>query len=126
MKKLILLIAVIFAGLSISFAQQRGGGGRDNSTPEQRAQKEVEKLNEKLALNQAQKDSVYKYALESAQAQNELFKNAGGDREAAMSSMKDLNTKKEAKIKAILTPEQLPKFEEFQKENKGRGAGRGR
>lgn len=125
MKKLMLLLAVIFAGLSISFAQQRGGG-RDNSTPEQRAQKEVDKLNEKLTLNQAQKDSIYKYALESAQAQSELFKNAGSDREAAMASMKELNSKKEAKIKAVLTPEQLPKFEEFQKENKSRGPGRGK
>ncbi len=70
MKKLI-LSAMLFIGLSATgFSQERAK--RELKTPEERAQKMTEVLDQKLSLTKDQKSQIYQINLERAQALDKI------------------------------------------------------
>ncbi|HEY0056543.1 MAG TPA: hypothetical protein VGB63_14405 [Pedobacter sp.] len=70
MKKLI-LSAMLFIGLSATgFSQERAK--RELKTPEERAQKMTDVLDQKLSLTKEQKTQIYQINLERAQALNKI------------------------------------------------------
>ncbi|MDX9883057.1 MAG: hypothetical protein RBS73_13425 [Prolixibacteraceae bacterium] len=129
MKKLF-LVTMMFLSV-VTFAQtqrgsgqrpsQSGGGQRPQMDPEQMVQRQVDRLNEAVTLTDAQKTNAKEIFKKSSEKRRELFqgmRDSGGqpDREKMRASMDELRKKETAEIKAILTPEQLPKYETYLKE----------
>lgn len=120
MKSVITILALIFT-LGIANAQQ--GGNRPQRTPEEMAKMQLERLTSELNLNQSQQDSIHKHILATSVEQQNIFKNAGDDREAAMKSMRELREKQSQKIKTFLNEEQVKKYDELAKQRSGRFGG---
>ena len=85
MKRSILTAMVLLAvSVTLSFAQQRGGG-RGFGNPEENAKQTTEQLEKELKLTEAQKDSVYAHTLAQGKAMQQVFQNnQGGDRHQMM------------------------------------------
>jgi protein CpxP len=116
MKKL-LIAALLVIGLS-TFAQERKERpNRDNSkasreklTPEQRSEKHLKNLTTDLNLNEKQQEQVGKIIAEQG-AKREAFKtNKKAEHEAMKGKMQEEKAAMDAKMKAILTPEQMEKW----------------
>lgn len=113
MKKVVLLLMVMFAAVTIS-AQQ---GQR--STPEERAKRQTENLAEKLELTKEQKEKVYDIYLKSAQSMS-AQRGENTDREKMREQFQKSQKERDEAIKAILTEDQQKKYDELQKEMQGR------
>lgn len=108
MKKVVLLLTVMFAVVTLS-AQQ---GQR--ATPEERAKRQTEALVEKLGLTKEQKEKVYDIYLKSAQSMPQ--RGEGVDREKMREQFQKTQKERDEAIKALLTDEQQKKYDELQKE----------
>ena len=90
-------------------AQNQGGQQR---TPEERAKMQAEAVKTALTLTDDQTAKVTAILLGVRKQMDSLrTANQGGDMSAMMSAMKPINDARDAKIKAILTPEQATQFE---------------
>lgn len=99
MKKVLFLALILVASLQQADAQGRGEKG--NTTPEQRVEQRMTKLNEELNLNDEQKEKIKALYLEFFQTKME--------REERKSKMEELNKQ----IESVLTDEQQTKFKEL-------------
>lgn len=119
MKKIILTLGLMASiGLS-AMAQQRGG---ERPSPEQRATKMTEKMAEELSLTADQKKQVLEINLAQAKKMDQERQDQMKANEARKAEMK----KQDEQIKAVLTEEQLAKWEEIklsQKDRRGRPGG---
>jgi len=103
----------------MAFAQEKAGhhkGEHSKMTQEERAQKHVDKLSEKLDLTEDQKKKIYQIEIETAKKREKqraemikLKKEMRADREATLE-----------KIKKELSEEQKLKLEEIKKEREAR------
>jgi len=101
-------------------------GGRPNWTPEQMAKRQTDMIKEAAGTDDATTAKVdainLKYAKETAALREKTT-----DREALREPMKELRDKREAELKAILTPDQWAKVqaaqEEMRKNFQGGGGG---
>ena len=132
MRKLF-LITVLFLSV-VTFAQaQRGtgqrpsqasGGQRPQMNPEQMIQRQVDHLNETLTLTDVQKLKLKEIIQKNGEKQRELFqsmRNSGtqpseAEREQMKTKRDELRKKETAEIKAILTKDQLPKYDAYLKD----------
>ena len=106
MKKFLLMCCLFLGIAAVSHAQ---GGMR--RTPEERAKQLQTQL--KLSDDQTAKiTAIYK----EQGAKMDSLRKAGADRE----SFRPMMTATSEKVKAVLTPEQVPEFEKWQKERMGR------
>ena len=144
MKKLF-LITVLFLSV-VTFAQaqrgtgqrpsQAGGGQRPQMNPEQMVQRQLDRLNEAVTLTDAQKAKAKEIIQKTSEKRRELFQNreqgSDTDREKMRATMNELRKQESTEIKAILTKDQLPKYETYLKEmeqrmkermNNGQGGG---
>ena len=119
MKKILLvLMLTVFVGSTL-FAQER-----QRRTPEEMAKSQTENLTEKLGLSVAQKDSVYKIYLKSAEQMQAMRTNAaGGDRDKMREQFTKSREQVNKDVKAILTADQQKKYDELAKEMQNRGPG---
>ena len=108
MKKVVLLLTVMFAVVTLS-AQQ---GQR--ATPEERAKRQTEALVEKLGLTKEQKEKVYDIYLKSVQSMPQ--RGEGVDREKMREQFQKTQKERDEAIKALLTEEQQKKYDDLQKE----------
>jgi len=112
MKK-VLLVALLAIGVSAaSYAQGGPGGGGFGRTPAEQA----EALKTSLSLTADQVTKVTAVYTAQTKKRDSLFQagggpGAGGDFQAMMATMTKMNDETNAKIKAILTPQQLPAFQ---------------
>ena len=113
MKSLITSLVLI---LSVAFASAQDRGNRTQRNPEQMAKMQVERLTKELNLSQTQQDSIHKYVLSNAKEQQEIFKNAGDDRDAARKSIQSLLEKHTQKVKSFLNEDQINKYDELAKQ----------
>ena len=120
MKSMISILALV---LSISFANAQQGGQRQQRSPEEMAKMQVERLTKELNLNKSQQDSIHKYVLATSTEQQNIFKNAGDNREVAMKSFQALREKQNAKIKTFLNEDQIKKYDELEKQRSQRSGG---
>lgn len=117
MKKLLLVCAFVIGVSAVSFAQ---GGGRQQQTPAQ----QVDRLKTSLSLTDDQVTKATAIYTVQAKSQDSLrTAMAGGDRAAMRPAQMALRTATDAKIKAILTPDQAATY---QKQIDARAAGGGR
>lgn len=105
-------IALLFAAAT-AFAQ---GSGGMNATPEERAQRQTERITERLKLDKPQTDKVYALSLDRAKQAQELFASGQRDR----TKMQELQTKFDEKLKPILTADQWTEYEKYRQEQQDR------
>lgn len=110
MKKLLLVSAFVLGISAVSFAQGGGnGGGRRGGDPAQ----QVERLKTALSLNDDQTAKV-KVIYEAQAKTFDSMRTAAGenaDRAALMAKRAPITAANNAKIKALLTPEQAATFQ---------------
>jgi biopolymer transport protein ExbB/TolQ len=124
MKKILVFALMVMLGLGSAFAQQRGGD------PAQRLQRSVDRLKEALSLTDDQVTKItpiLKDAQEKQTAAFQKMRDSGGnfDREKMRADMKKANDEVDAKIKPILTADQVKKLAEYRKAQAERMANRG-
>ena len=123
MKKIILLAACVFTISTATRAQETKEPVKANTerhkheklTPEQRAQKHVDKLNGDVTLTEAQKPKVYDQAMVMVKKNEEIkekYKAQPENREAAKKEMSAVRKEYHKNINTILTPEQSSKLKE--------------
>lgn len=108
MKKVVLLLTVMFAVVTLSAQQGQW------ATPEERAKRQTEALVEKLGLTKEQKEKVYDIYLKSVQSMPQ--RGEGVDREKMREQFQKTQKERDEAIKALLTEEQQKKYDDFQKE----------
>lgn len=90
--------------------------GLQQRNPEEQAKAQIDRLEQALKLNQAQKDSIYGYALQQYTQQQALFKDAPADRKAISDKIQSISNAAELKIKTFLTDEQVKNYDELKKQ----------
>jgi protein CpxP len=127
-KTLVVLAACLLTAVGAANAQStdaapmgrgnRMGQGRGNLTPEQRADMQTKRLTTQLSLTADQTTRVQAIALAENQELATLRgKYASADsRQGAGQEMKALRDKYETQLKAVLTPEQLTKYDQLRDE----------
>lgn len=131
MKKVSLLALSLLAISGITYAQQNpmkhkmehhGGKHQEKLTPEQRAQKHVDRLNQEVSLTEDQKSKVYELALAKAKKVDEArTQNQSADKGALKKQMKSTQNDFHEELKSILTPEQLATLKAKHQEMKKKG-----
>jgi len=127
MKKLSLVIMLVFASIVFANAQNQRGEGRNNrqsmEKPEVRAQKTVDRMDKTLSLSDEQKTEIKSYFIEKftkqAKLQEENKKNKEGMKEDRKSRREEMMKKSkaekaelDAKMEKILSPEQYKIYQE--------------
>ncbi len=112
MKKMMLGLVLLFT-TAAAFAQQRGEG-RQQATPEQRAEMQTKRITEQLGLNEEQQKKVLALNLERGK-QLQATQQAGNE------NRRELMAKYNEDLNALLTPEQQEKLKASRAEMRQRG-----
>ena len=131
MKKVI-VCAIAFAGLTLTAHAQvekrntqpstrsdQPAKVKEEKTPEQKAQANVDKLNNIVTLNDDQKAKIYELALDKVKksdAIREKYKDQPENRDAAKKEIMVVKKEYRQNVKAALTPEQLEKLKAMAKD----------
>ena len=107
-RTLVLLAAMVFVAGLLQVACAQGM----RMTPEERAKQ----LKEQLSLNDEQTTAVTKIYTDAQKLMQEKMGDFQGDRDAMRKFFQANNAKSDSLIKALLTKDQVKKYEEIQKE----------
>jgi Spy/CpxP family protein refolding chaperone len=131
MKKAILLAACLFTATATINAQEApkkpktervpGQKGEQKMPAEQRAQKNVDKLNAEVTLSEDQKSKIHTLALDHANKADAIrlkYKEQPENKEIAQKELEVVKKEYRQSVKALLTPEQLEKVKAKNKEMK--------
>jgi Spy/CpxP family protein refolding chaperone len=123
MKKVILMMLVAFSSTMMQAQDNTAATVKSREakmTPEQNAQKAVDKLNAIVGLSADQQQKIRTLALDriaKAKAVRAKYKGSE-DKEAAKQEMKTLRQEFKQQVKALLTPEQMAKLKAHHKANR--------
>lgn len=121
MKKLLIIFALLAGTVSFSNAQGQGqGGGGNRMTPEERLKRALAQL-EPLKLSEAQTQQASAIYVAQAKSLDSLRTAANGDMQSVMPKMTELRNGTDAKVMAILTPDQKTAYAEIIKNRPQRG-----
>ena len=128
MKKIVLVLMVALMGAFVTNAQP----ARHHGNPEQMMKDRVERLSKALDLTDAQKAAIaeiYSQEMETMAKERPAMPGQGERPDEAMmkarhEKMKALREATNAKIEALLTPEQATKYAELKKHEGKRGHGK--
>ncbi|MBQ9555014.1 MAG: hypothetical protein IJV05_02200 [Muribaculaceae bacterium] len=130
MKKIVLALAIALLGAMMMNAQPPRHAGADHG---QMVQQRVERLDKALSLTEAQKVEITKIYTEEMETmrQNKPTQEASGDETAMKARHEQMEARRQAvnaRIEALLTPEQAEKFAQFKdrRGHKGQGMRHGR
>lgn len=98
-----------------SFSQQA------KPDPEARAKKISEKMKTELSLSEDQYAKVYDINLKYSRQMSGLRHEASEDRKEKMNAFRELNKGKQEELKAVLSEEQMSKYQDLQKKMKHKG-----
>ncbi|MBC7418165.1 MAG: hypothetical protein H7325_08435 [Pedobacter sp.] len=116
MKKLMMICAIVCAGVIYANAQQNGG--RMGGTPAEKTQKMVDMLAQKLKLSDAQKVQVDTIFSKQNAAMMKMRGDGTGDRTEMREKMTALRDESDKKINAVLTDDQKIAYKAWQDERK--------
>lgn len=134
MKKVFLMTILFLSVFSLAQAQRNTGQRPSKSgnkgehmgmmSPEERAERQTQRLTEALSLNPEQIAKVKAIYVKNADENRKAFEKARAagqeEREKMQGQMKASMAKQDNEIKALLTPEQKEKFEKHIKEREER------
>ena len=103
-----LMLCILIASSTV-FAQQ---GQMPKRTPEERAQRQSQWMQQNLSLTDDQNKKVYDIMLSSAKQMDDA-RSAGGD---MRTQMQDINAKRDAAMKGVLTADQYQKYQQHTQE----------
>lgn len=126
MKKMVILATTFLMFLAFSVnAQQRGP--REKLTPEQQANRIVERLNKELKLTEKQQTDLKTWYIGSFKKREETFSKNRENREAMHEQMKKAQEATDAELKKVLTADQYKTYkaneEKRRKEREQKNAG---
>jgi protein CpxP len=121
MKKLFMICAMLFS--VVTFAHAQGGG--QTRTPEERAQRTLDQLTEKLKLTDDQKPKVLAVLVDQNVQMNKAREEANGDRDAMRASFTKIQADNQVKVNALLTDDQKKAYASWQEERKAAMQNRG-
>jgi len=132
MKKLLVVLALVFAGSTINAQEATAAGKKPakvKATAEQRAQKSVDNLDKAVILTPEQKTQVYDLALTRAKKVDSIREANKGkktpeEREAMKKEVKAAHKEYRTAVKAILTQEQKDKLKAKAKEKRAAKGGK--
>ncbi len=116
MKKILLMCTFVLGISAVSFAQ-----GRMQRSPEEQAKQ----LKEEVKLSDEQTTKVTAVFTAQAKTRDSIRTASNGDRQAMMQAMRPMMESTNAKLKAILTPEQYAAYEKAMAERRQRMGGQG-
>ena len=122
MKKTIILSAAMAFATFGAFAQEAGTATphptKVQGAVEDRAKSQVEKINGMVQLSPDQYTKVMD-VIKNSISQKDALRSSGTQGEDMKAKFKALREEEQAKLKAILTPEQFAKLEAAKKEHQG-------
>lgn len=116
MKRLMLLSVLIGMAMLVSVNGQDRQGPPNMQSLQQRRQQMMNDLKKELKLTKDQDakfDQIYKEADEKMTKARE---SAGQDRTGMRTKMQEINADRDKKIEKLLKPDQLKKFQDYQKQ----------
>ena len=120
MKKLILSLVAVAIVSASGMAQEKQ---KPMKTPEEKAARQVDKMDRELTLTADQKAKIKEIILKRDLAREDLFKKYPEKNDAFREENKKLNNESEKEIKAILTPEQIEKQKQIREQGKNKAGG---
>lgn len=108
------ILTLLFFGLIAGvYAQEKAGPNNPQLTPQEKATKFSEKMEQELSLTAEQKEQVYAAKLEKIHKNNRLKQKFGDDKEAAKKEAVIVNEAFKKKIQETLDEEQFAKYTEL-------------
>ncbi|HMZ50234.1 MAG: hypothetical protein JST41_05660 [Bacteroidetes bacterium] len=119
------ILTTLALAVGMSLMAQDANAGKDKKTPEERAAKRTEQMTKDLGLSSEQVAKVNTINLNFARYSSDV--EAAGKGADVEGRTKALKAKRDAELKAVLTPEQYTKYEEIrakkQADKKSKDAG---
>lgn len=119
------ILTALALAVGMSLMAQDANAGKDKKTPEERAAKRTEQMTKDLGLSSEQVAKVNTINLNFARYSSDV--EAAGKGADVEGRTKALKAKRDAELKAVLTPEQYTKYEEIrakkQADKKSKDAG---
>lgn len=111
--KILLLVAMVFASVSL-FAQPGGGQGGQRQMPEPKemATKSVETLTKELKLDKKQEKAVYEIEFKKFTSMSEMMKNRD---QSSREKMQAIEKKSDEAIEKLLNADQKEKYAAYKK-----------
>lgn len=116
MKKTAFIVILLLSVAAVSKAQQQ----RQRLSSEERVQRQVEQLQEKLNLTADQKAKVTAIFTAQSQSIDSLRKASNGDSQAMRGKMRPIMDTSEKQLKEVLTDEQEKTYEAYRQEQRSR------
>ena len=113
--KTLLSLLILVATSTLAFGQEKLDKLFAETTPEERARYQTERMKEKLSLRQEQEEPVYTVNLAYAK-KLELAHAQGGGRLQRLKRMKSVSEEKDAKLKQVLDSNQYNRYEQMKEE----------
>lgn len=109
--------------ITMTVAQAQPGGFGQQRSPEERAEVFTKRLDKEIGLTQDQKIEIYEISLSANLSRDSMIAkvmNQEISREEARAQGEVLRKEQDAKIEALLTEEQLPKYEVYKEKMRQR------
>lgn len=116
-------LAALAAGLFVPILSAAPEEGAERKGPPPGAGERIEKLKTELGLTEAQVEKLKPILREQMEAMRTLRQDDSLSREDKRAKFKELHAANQAKLAAVLTPEQLAKFDELMKKKGPGGPG---
>lgn len=111
----VILLAVVTIGFSQLTVAQSSKDKVKNSSAEQRASALTDAMDADLHFDESQHQKVYNVNYEIA-SEVEALKNSGGSKRDKFTKYKEINAKRDGKMKQVLTEDQYLRYLENKKE----------
>ena len=111
-KVAIIMIALLTSVFTVNTVYSQSDGVKQKKTPEERAQKVSEKLGIKLSLTSEQQSKVYDIILSHCHQADQIRANETS-KETRKEQIKNLRQSTDSQITAVLTDEQVIKYNEL-------------
>lgn len=119
MKRVILLAAIVLAGIYTANAQRGGGGWGGGDRMEQFKKMQKQRLKDSLQFSDDKADKVVAIQAEFQPKMRDIMQDQSLDQDAKKSKFKDLREEQKKRLKEVLTDDELAKLEAFQERNRG-------
>lgn len=116
MKKTAFIVILLLSVAAVSKAQQ----SRQRLSSEERVQRQVEQLQQKLNLTADQKAKVTAIFTAQSQSIDSLRKASNGDFQAMRGKMKPIMDTSDKQLRAVLTNDQQKTYEAYRQEQRSR------